>query len=111
VKAYEALIAWTPRNDRRPTAGQVKVGPLRREGESDWASPFAMTGGAAWVATRELRGAQSVARLFIDFHTLIVRDRIDPALAHEAFLAIDEYAESISPDIHGARDPGTDPDS
>jgi hypothetical protein len=40
--------------------------------------------------------------LFIDFHTLTVRDGIDPKAAHEAFLAIDEYRQRISHDILGA---------
>src|SRR5437016_1265779 len=75
MKAHEALIAWTPRKrDDRSTAGQVKVGPLRREGEPDWARSFSMTGGAAYTVVQEMRGAQSVAKLFVDFHTLIVRD-------------------------------------
>lgn len=42
--------------------------------------------------------------LFVDFHTIVVRDGIDPSVAHEAFLAIDEYTMTISPDIPGARD-------
>jgi hypothetical protein len=40
--------------------------------------------------------------VFINFHTLIVRDGIPIEKAHRAFLAIDEYREHISPDIPGA---------
>jgi len=35
---------------------------------------------------------------------MVVGDGVDPQVAHAAFLAIDEYAEHISPDIPGARD-------
>ncbi len=41
--------------------------------------------------------------LFIDFHTMVVRDGIDPLAAHQEFLKIDEYRERISPDIPGAK--------
>jgi hypothetical protein len=45
-----------------------------------------------------MKGDQSALRLFIEFHTLVVRDGIDPQAAHEAFLAVDEYRDLISPD-------------
>lgn len=104
MKYSEALIAWTPvRHRHRPeTTGQLQVGPLLSLSENRWAKRFSCSGGAAYVATRKLAGDQAVARLFIEFHTLVVRDGIDPQAAHEAFLAIDEYRKSISPDIEGA---------
>ena len=40
--------------------------------------------------------------LFIEFNTIVVRDQIPVKAAHDAFLAIDEYRERISPDIPGA---------
>ena len=43
-----------------------------------------------------------IARLFIDFQTVVVRDGIDPQVAHRAFLAIDEYRFRIAPDTEGA---------
>jgi hypothetical protein len=108
VKAAEALIAWTPAKDwyaDRPTSGQVKVGPLlRRESEPDWTAPYAMSGGAAYTVRRDMPEWQQIAMVFIEFHTLVVRDGIDPKVAHEAFLAIDEYRQRISPDIAGAED-------
>jgi hypothetical protein len=107
MKAHDALIAWTPvHTTHRPkTIGQVKVGPLLHDGGEDWSKLFAFTGGAAQVDRRKWRGAKSVAQVFIEFHTLVVRDGIDPQVAHKAFLVIDEYAEAISPDIPGAREP------
>jgi hypothetical protein len=104
MKANEALIAWTPAGDPDdPTSGKVKVGELLSNPHAkDWTDPFTHTGGAAYAEVRELTGHASVARLFIDFHTLVVGDGIDPKVAHEAFLAIDEYRAFISPDIPGA---------
>jgi hypothetical protein len=40
--------------------------------------------------------------LFILFSTITVRDGIEVAKAHDAFLAIDEYRLAISPDAPGA---------
>ncbi len=105
MKAHEALIAWTPANLHTPTSGQVKVGPLLNEGEYDWTWPYSFSGGAALTRVRKLRGGESIAQLFIDFHTLVVRDGIAPEEAHKEFLAIDEYAERISADIKGSRNP------
>jgi hypothetical protein len=112
MKAHDALIAWTPvHTTHRPdTIGQVKIGPLLREGAVDWTKPFAFTGGAARVDRRKWRGPKSVAQVFIEFNMLVVRDGINPQAAHKAFLVIDEYAEAISPDIPGAREP-SDEDS
>ena len=53
-------------------------------------------------ALRTLTGEARVARLFIDFQTLVVRDGLDPQAVHRAFLAIDEYRFRIAPDTEGA---------
>ena len=105
MNAHEALIAWTPahRNDD-PTAGTVKVGPLMSDDMSDWTDSYAYTGGAAYQNRRDLRGDASLKMLFVDFHTLVVRDGIEPQKAHEAFLIIDDYAKIFSSDINGAID-------
>ena len=105
MKAKEAMIAWTPAFfEKYPTVGQVKVGPLLKKGDVDWTKGYPFSGGAAEVTTRELTGDAALRQLFIEFNTLVVRDGIDPLVAHKAFLAIDEYAQHISPDIPGARD-------
>lgn len=107
MKACEALIAWTPADPvpgfpPDPMAGKVRVGLRANKGQRCWADAYEMTGGADFPEVRALRGDASKARLFIDFHTLVVRDGIDPKAAHEAFLVIDEYRTSISHDISGA---------
>lgn len=106
MKARDALIAWTPaRHTDDPMAGKVKVGPLLRDSDPDWTRPYSSTGGAAFVERRSMTGHTSTMMVFVDFHTLVVGDGLDPNVVHEAFLAIDEFAETISPDIKGARDP------
>ena len=104
MKISETLIAWTPATANSPTAGTVKVGPLIKAGTQDWAAPYLMTGGAAYTAVRKLSGIDAVARVFIEFNTLVARDGLPVGEVHEAFLAIDEYATHIAPDMPGARD-------
>lgn len=105
MKASEALIAWTPahcKEDFSETAGRVNVGHLIRDGESDWARPYLNTGGAAFIGVRRLTGSDAVAQVFITFHELVVRDGIPPEDAHQAFLAIDDYASHLAPDTLGS---------
>jgi hypothetical protein len=105
MKAHEAVIFWTPPGTtaHKETAGEVAICPHLHPLGIAWGQQFERVGGAAHVDRRGLRGAESTARLFVDFHQLVVRDGIDPELAHQMFLVIDEYAESIAPDISGAR--------
>ena len=109
MKAHEAVIAWTPADwSGRDTQGKVEVGRLISDTEGDWTAPYAYVGGAAYLAIRDSRGPEGVAQLFIDFHTLVVRDGLSPQAVHDAFLAIDEYVDSISIDIPGARERDTE---
>jgi hypothetical protein len=91
MKASQALIFWTPRMD-------VVVTDLA-DGDPAWGHLYDYNGGAAQTKTRSLRGDAGKLQLFIDFHTLVVRDGIDPRQAHEAFMAIDEYRDCIAPGI------------
>ena len=105
MKAKDALVAWTPDTPAfagMATRGMVRVGPLVGEDEGDWTWNFACTGGAAFTDRRKLTGWRAVAMMMIEFHTLVVGGYIDPQVAHEAFLAIDEYRRRIAPDIPGA---------
>jgi hypothetical protein len=53
------------------------------------------------VPTKDNRDKQLLA-MFILFNTITVRDRVSVDNAHQAFLAIDEYRQTISPDAFGA---------
>jgi hypothetical protein len=55
------------------------------------------------------RGAQSITGVFVEFHAMVVREGIDPIVAHEALLKIDEFAETIASDIIGSRATGKAP--
>ena len=109
MNVAEAMIAWTPIHATKTTsAGTLKVGPLLQPGDADWTRPFLYTGGASETHVRALTGRKAVARIFIEFNTLVARDGLSPQLVHEAFLVIDEYADNISPDMPGSRWPKED---
>lgn len=106
MRATKAMIAYTPTfwldGPKSKTRGQVQIGPLLNAGDADWTKPYAFTVGAKDIARRHYPPDRSRAALFIDFHTMVVRDGIDPQVAHRAFLLIDEYRNAISPDTKGA---------
>ncbi len=103
MKQLDAIIAWTPVRwaELRPeTAGQVAVLPLPdTEGA---ARRYMMRAGASSSALQAMSEEARIARLFIDFQTLVVRDGLEPQAVHRAFLAIDEYRFRIAPDTEGA---------
>lgn len=107
MKASEATVAWTPANAMPgmkgwENAGKVGVGPRPPYSFVDgyWSWCYADQGAGKAPEGSGAYGA--LAMLFINFNTLVVRDGIDPQVAHEAFLAIDEYRKHIAPDIQGA---------
>ena len=103
MKQIEAIIAWTPVRwaELKPeTAGQVVVLPAP-DAAGD-GKRYMMRAGAGSSALAALSEDARIARLFIDFQTLVVRDGIDPQVAHRAFLTIDEYRFRIAPDTEGA---------
>jgi hypothetical protein len=79
---------------------------LLRTGDGDWTRypiRYRFSGGAAWRALRKCQDKnQRDMMLFIEFHSIVVRDRVPVDAAHKAFLAIDEYHERIAPDIEGS---------
>lgn len=105
MKYNQAMIAWNPNYDwieksgRVPGQVMVVAWPDRR----GLSRPLLNTCGACYESLHELNEDQLIARLLIDFHTLVVRDGIDPQEAHRAFLNIDEYRKFIAPDIEGAK--------
>ncbi|GJD89242.1 MULTISPECIES: hypothetical protein [Methylobacterium] len=103
MKQRDAIIAWTPARwaELRPeTAGQVAVLPLSEAAGA--AKRYMMRAGASSSALQAMSEEARIARLFIDFQTLVVRDGLDPQAVHRAFLAIDEYRFRIAPDTEGA---------
>ena len=93
MKATEALIAWTSAYSKNSTKGKIEVRPLILGTRQDWTEPFLYKGGAKYSDWRKLKGWEAVAKTFIEFNAIVVRDGLSPEVVHEAFLAIDEYAE------------------
>lgn len=93
MKYKKSLIAWNPKGD-------VKVVPWPDTGRH--AHGYKMTAGACYSEVDKYTAAEVQAMVMVNFHTLVVRDGIDPQKAHHAFLAIEEYRATISPDIQGA---------
>ena len=100
MKLMECMIAWDPPAQGEPLGQRVEVGPW--PDESGWSDAYVSTTGACYVDRHKAEPWQQVAMLFIDFHGLVVGDRMDPQVVHQAFLAIDEYRARIAPDIPGA---------
>jgi len=105
VKFLECMIAYTPPgfDHRTGTGGKVEVGPW--PDETGWSEVYSNTIGGCFSDVHELPSHQIAARVFIDFATITVRDGIDPQAAHQAFLAIDEYRNSIPRDMPGCEIP------
>lgn len=105
MKYRDCMIAWNPvGGPLRKTGeeGTVKVGP--HPDLTGWSDRFDMTSGAAFLERKKLPIWNQVALMLTDFHQMVVRDGVDPQVAHAAFLLIDEYRAVISPDIQGADD-------
>ena len=82
-------VVWTPSHGVR-----VELhGTTRTEGDR-WMR--------AYDTQDPTRETDRLLGMFILFNTLVVRDRIDPKAVHAAFLEIDEYRMSISPESPGA---------
>jgi len=90
IKLAEADVLWTP-------GEAVRVVERRRDG-TDY--PELM-----WMPATDLERSEDPVRqllgMFILFHAITVSDRVPVEMAHEAFLAIPEYRNAISPDTGG----------
>jgi hypothetical protein len=103
MKFRECMIAWTPAYDASGMAGQIEVGPW--PDETGWSKKYSLTAAPALHGAFEASHWQEVAQIFVNFHSAVVRDGVSLVTAHAAFLAIEEYRHSISPDIKGSEDP------
>lgn len=106
------MVAWTPAEAagaRSPVIrghappGSIKVGPW--PDERGWSDRYAMTIGCCMLERHKWPLDHKVMMMFIDFHSCVVGDGIDPQAAHREFLKIAEYRRRISPDIEGADQP------
>jgi hypothetical protein len=72
------------------------------EADRQEAQRYKRDAGASFTDWRHRSSEELKALVLAAFHTLVVRDGMHPQAVHQAFLAIDEYREVISPDIGGA---------
>lgn len=104
MEARKAIIAWnpaakTPCGELARSAGHGAVAVVPLGDPQNVLRGYAMTCGACFVENKKADDERVLTQVFVDFHTLVVRDGIDPQTAHKAFLKIDEYRAAISPDI------------
>jgi hypothetical protein len=107
MKMTEADVVWTPDHpfveDAR-NKGTIRVerhlSGWKRSRDDRW-MPATCLGAWGEVPTKGDRIKQLLA-MFILFNTITVRDGVHPQRAHTAFLEIDEYRRTISPDTPGA---------
>lgn len=98
MKYRDCMYGWNPAGFKH--AGKIKIGP--HPDKLRWSENYSYTMGACILDTKKLKGFELMARILVDFHTIVVRDGIAPQDAHREFLKIDEYRKFISRDIKGA---------
>ncbi|MEC5291568.1 MULTISPECIES: hypothetical protein [unclassified Aurantimonas] len=98
MKALEAMIAWNPKDWSRSggVAGAIEIGPW--PDKFGWSDRYALTVGACLLERHNLTPEIIAMLTFVDFHTCVVRDGVDPLQAHLEFIKIDEFRERVSPD-------------
>jgi hypothetical protein len=105
MKAIDAIVVWTPQ-DRQNAAlpGSIRIekrGTHWDRTPGDFWGPATSLGSFGQIPTKGDKIKQLLA-MFILFNTVTVRDGISVEDAHNAFLQIDEYRKTISPDAPGA---------
>ena len=91
-------VAWNAQ-PKTASPSAVEVG----QSTGDWTDGYNNAQGTEGRTLEE-----KVAHMFITFHTLVVRDGVDPLKAHREFLKIDEYRRRIDSEIEGADDGSAD---
>ena len=99
MKAKDAVILYTPAKWARAgmVPGAVTVCRCGETGRA-W-DEHAFKVGAAFTEVRKEEGVKALARVLLTFQTMVVRDGIDPQVAHKALMQIDEYASAMAPEL------------
>jgi hypothetical protein len=112
ISIDEWMVAWAPLTHEpwkgKPVPpGSVRVDRFIGHNRPDlkpyyqWADPYPRTVGCCNFR-QKWTNDQKELQMMLDFHTLVVRDGIDPQKAHQEFLKVEAYRKRISPDIPGA---------
>ena len=88
------MIAWTPKTAR------ARSGPW--PDKTGWSDAYLMTGGACYVTVRAMPPDIAKAYLINLFHTMVIRDQVDPTEAHKALCGVTEFREAINAEVVGA---------
>jgi hypothetical protein len=89
MKAIEAMITWEEADSGGPNAGQVLVIRHARDRRDDIG--LANSIGACDAEWHEMSDRDRVLQLYLQFHSLVAYDGIDPQIAHREFSKIDEF--------------------
>jgi hypothetical protein len=83
-------IGWTP-------GGDVDVIAINELGRSEWFDKHPMKTSPAYRDDlMGIAGESAKLAVLVHFHMLVVRDNIDPAKVHKAFMDINEYRDAIA---------------
>ena len=104
MKARDAMVVWTPKGVWTDSDVRVKVVKWPPVNMLHRIHP--MSYGACNTEFREASEVEQVARLFILFNTIVLRDGRDPFEVHHAFCEIDEYRENLSPELQNGESNG-----
>jgi hypothetical protein len=104
MKITEADVVWTRATEPAPEGGTSALSGTVRAGNARGATVGFWRPALSISIRAEDDPTTQLLSLFVLFNTLVIRDGIDPNRAHEAFLAIDEYRQTISPEIPGAEE-------
>lgn len=98
MKYLESMIVWTPNDDAyasNPTRGKIDVVPW--PDTTGRSKPYRMSVGACFMDLKKQTPAERTETLFRDFHLAVVVGKIDPQMASDAFMQINEFRTIIDP--------------
>lgn len=90
------MIAWTPAEGE--DGGAIEIRRLTDDWPT-WSDRYRMSGGAAYALQRRMNAWRAVAFVMIEFHSIVMRDRVNIGRAHAEFMKIDEYRWHVCPEL------------
>jgi len=77
--------------------GSMRVGP--HPDETGWSDKYEMIVGSCYLVAKKASDLENHVQMLLEFHHAVVRDGVSVAVAHKAFLAIDEYKALMAEDV------------
>jgi hypothetical protein len=91
VHFRRTAIGWSP-------GGDVDVVSLNEFDRLEWFNKHPMKTGGFRSDLANVEGEDAKLAALVAFHMLVVRDKVDPMKAHNAFMDINEYRDAIVAD-------------